>query len=625
MSVRTSTKRVAKQPVDLSASVGTSSKVSKRAKSTFREASVPEAIEKEVNGIVHWGKDNLHGQYLVALREDNPIHGGIINQKVVFMTAGGFDISEQFANLITPELIHDCFDDFETFNGIAVLFTRDSVEKNSAWKAKHVDFETVRFCKEKHYFAISDDWSQKSQSEAKTNYKPRVRCLSKVVLTGEDADKEVLLYYRVKPKQRKLLKGVSLCYYPVPVYKSAIVSISAGIEQDYFTFSETVNGYKGGTLISLNNGVPETPEKADEIADEIKGEATDRDRQGGITVVFADGADNAATVASLNGNDLDKRYIESGREIRSKTMVGHSAGSPTLFAVNSENAFGSKEEMEISYTLFSNNYVKGRQLSIANVFTWAIERLGLGSLSLVFKKYVLTTSQEATDDGRVLKQLNSMSPLVATKVLESMTREEIRALAGLAPKEVQSGQNRPPTDVVNYFATIGVSRSDVVVLNSRTFDLNSKDDTVFALQNFTALTESQQLILKLIADGKSFSEVSKALGKGALALSLELIKLNAKGVLKGWKVVDISDVKLRVLYSYEVKTGLGAPIIPGSREFCEAMIKLDRLYTREEIETLGTRLGLEDVWRYRGGWYTNPETGKTTPSCRHEWRQNVIK
>lgn len=30
-----------------------------------------------------------------------------------------------------------------------------------------------------------------------------------------------------------------------------------------------------------------------------------------------------------------------------------------------------------------------------------------------------------------------------------------------------------------------------------------------------------------------------------------------------------------------------------------------------------------DVWKYRGGYYTNPDTGVTTPYCRHEWVQQI--
>ena len=53
----------------------------------FREASQPQPIEKiDKNGTVKWGVDNLYSQFLVGLMYDNPIHGGILNQKIKFIT-----------------------------------------------------------------------------------------------------------------------------------------------------------------------------------------------------------------------------------------------------------------------------------------------------------------------------------------------------------------------------------------------------------------------------------------------------------------------------------------------------------------------------------------------------------
>ena len=592
-------------------------------KTKLREAKNPEPVEKKSKGIIRWGEDNLYPHDLVAFRQDNPIHGGIINQKVTFMSSAGVTITGLEGKEKELELIlMDSVDDFETFNGFAILFKKEG----ETWKPEQVDFEAVRFSEEENWFKISDDWSAKQQSEEKTNLRV-VKDISKAILTGEEADTQVLLYSRIKPKQRKLKSGkLSLCYYPVPGYIGALISIMAGIEQDYFTYSESINGYKGGTLVSMNNGQPDTTEEADEIADGIKGEATDRDRQGGMTVVFADGADNAPTVTSLNGNDLDKRYLESNKEIRSKILVGHSAGSPTLFAVNSESVFGSKEEMEVSYALLSNNYVNKRQKFISASVVWAYSRLGIAGVGIEFNKYVLSLTQEATDDNRTLRQLNSMSPLVATKVLESMSEDEIRQLVKLGTATAQQmSAELSDKALILLMSHIGVSKKDAEVLKSRTFDLTSSDeDFLKESERFAELTKNQQLILKLIKDGKTFSEISQSLKLGALNLSLEILKLNASGALKGWKVVEPGAIELEVRYSYEVKSGMGKAIIPGTRDFCRGLIELDRLYTRDEITKLSNEMEL-DVWRYRGGWYTNPNTDKTTPSCRHEWRQNIVK
>ena len=562
----------------------------------FREAHKPEPYEKDkkISGkaIISWGPDNLYPHEMVGWREDNPVHGGIISQKVTFMTSAGAVVTglegkEQEVEMILPDAV-DCF---ETFNGFAVLFKRVGT-KNPRWKPQHIDFESVRYMQEEGWFAISDDWSARSQSEEKTNFK-EVKCIKHAKLVGDEADKEVLLYAKIKPKQRKYANGkLSLCYYPVPNYSGAIIPILAGIEQDYFTYSELVNGYKGGTLVVLNNGQPETDDEADEIADNIKGEATDRDRQGGIAVVFTDGGENPVSVESLNGNDLHLRYIESNKEIRSKILIGHSAGSPTLFAVNSESTFGSKEEMEVSYILLTNNYINKRQTFVSDSIEWAYARLGQKNVNIQFKKYQLDLNGQGNGESTTEQMSKAKDPVIIA------------------------------------LSRIGKKRSSSEILDSRVYDFEAADEeylTTFKKKNkFAELTKDQQLITQLIKDGKSFKDIATELKKGALWLSRQIVTLNAKGVLSGWKVKDDSEVKLEVRYSYEVKPGLGDPVIDTSRDFCRTLIQIDRLYTRQEIDLLSGEFD-RDVWRYRGGWYHNPKTDTTTPSCRHEWRQNVVR
>ncbi len=569
------------------------SKPQRIAKSLFRKAVNPEPVEKVKRRIVHWGLDNLYPQTLVGLRQDNPIHGGIINQKVTFISSAGTEIIGIEDTERMHEIIMNVVEDFETFNGYALIFKKSG----NTWNAEHVDFESVRYVDTNNLFAISDDWSASTQSLEKTNYR-EIKDIKSVSLVGDNADTEVLFYSKIKPKQRKLSNGkLSLCYYPVPVYVGAIVSILAGIEQDYFTYSEAVNGYKGGTFLSMNNGQPETDEKADEIADKIKEEATDRDRQGGLIVGFADGTDNAATVLQLNGNDLDKRYMESNKEIRSKILVGHSAGSPTLFGVNSESLFGSNEEMETAFALFSNNYTPKRQKFISAGIEWAFSRLGNTSVKIGFKKYVLQLAPKV-NPVEVPVQM-STEKIEASQVVRKLLLREL--------------------------SRVGVEKSKCTVLQSRSFDMQATDeDFLSSFQKFADTSASQQLILKLINDGKSFSEISAELGKGSLYLSLELIKLNASGLLKGWKITDPSMINIEVRYSYEVKSGFGSPVIAGTREFCRDLISLDRLYTRAEIDVLSNEIGT-DVWRFRGGWYHNPKTDVSTPSCRHEWKQNIVR
>ena len=52
----------------------------------FREAIKPESTERiDRKGWIKWGDDNLYAQFLIGIYYDNPIHGGVINQKVKFI------------------------------------------------------------------------------------------------------------------------------------------------------------------------------------------------------------------------------------------------------------------------------------------------------------------------------------------------------------------------------------------------------------------------------------------------------------------------------------------------------------------------------------------------------------
>jgi hypothetical protein len=82
--------------------------------------------------------------------------------------------------------------------------------------------------------------------------------------------------------------------------------------------------------------------------------------------------------------------------------------------------------------------------------------------------------------------------------------------------------------------------------------------------------------------------------------------------------------RFEVRYGYRTRLDV-PPAKSGSRQFCERLMDLNRLYTRDEINAISNRLTpYRDVWRYRGGWYTNPDTQVSTPWCRHEWIQQLV-
>ena len=106
---------------------------------------------------------------------------------------------------------------------------------------------------------------------------------------------------------------------------------------------------------------------------------------------------------------------------------------------------------------------------------------------------------------------------------------------------------------------------------------------------------------------------------------------SAKVSKKATTEINESDVVLNieVMHRYSDK---GAPaLLPGSssREFCQEMMALSkagRMYTREEIDSIQNDQDENtSAWLFRGGYYTNPNTDKTTEFCRHFWETVIVK
>jgi hypothetical protein len=95
------------------------------------------------------------------------------------------------------------------------------------------------------------------------------------------------------------------------------------------------------------------------------------------------------------------------------------------------------------------------------------------------------------------------------------------------------------------------------------------------------------------------------------------------------KDVTLKFVTVVVRYTYEELEGI-PDAKSGSRPFCSQLRSTPtQMYSLEEISSLSVThlsdMGLpQDVFTYRGGFYRNPDSGQTTPFCRHYWKANVV-
>lgn len=618
----------------------------------FREAKIPLPVEKQKAGQqwISWGENNDYPQFLIGLYYNSSIHGGIVNSKVKYIASSGLDA--QTNDLPKWELIKKngnapfsldeislmVAKDFELLDSFAIMFKKNPISK--FWDAHHVSTELIRKGEDSSFFYYSENWKERNQTEEKTGFK-KIKNIEDLSLE----DKECLLYVSSRSKQHILDEKTGLLtksVYPIPSYSGAIKSIMASIEMNYFRYSEVVNSFKGGTMINIPTGAPDNEHDKKKLIAQLKGDATDRDKQGGIVVTFSRGSENAPTVTQINGNNLDQRYLLTQESIIDDIMVGHSVISPTLFSIKTAGQLGGSQELETAYQLFMNNYALERQKIITDALEYAHYTLNNFYGDIFFISKPLNLSGKTEEVSEIAKKINVLEPNLQNVVLGKLTVNELREIAGLNPLPngdviQQSFKNELSDDtVISWFSELGrTDYKEVFSQEVKDFTkLEMSEKELLSKYSFANdLTQDQLKIVEMINNGESYGSIVKAIDKGATYVSRQLVELEKLGMIKGFELTpkgktNVGEVSFEVVYQYREREGI-PPLKGESRPFCKNLLDLKRVFTRDEINQITARLkanGIDrNVWEYKGGWYTNPETKVHTPSCRHTWYQTIIE
>jgi hypothetical protein len=123
---------------------------------------------------------------------------------------------------------------------------------------------------------------------------------------------------------------------------------------------ELQNGFKSGTLINFPSGYPETTEELNRLKENVKGRSQSVEDAGEIILTFSNGKDESPEVLSLNGNNLDQRYLATEKSVQQNILVAHAITSPQLFGVRQEGSFNSAESMDL-FNIFKATYVNTKQ------------------------------------------------------------------------------------------------------------------------------------------------------------------------------------------------------------------------------------------------------------------------
>ncbi len=629
-------------------------------------------------GFIKWGKKNDYPYFLVDLYNGSAWHQGIIKNKTHYIAGGGLEvvsgelarfIANPYSDFNMNEIVEQLAFDYELFGAFAVKGTWNREGTRVAvWEYLAID--AIRISSDERMYYLSDDWTMQQQSAEKTNLRT-LPALDETNKTGS-----FVLYYKDPAKKGRKEHGV----YPKPPYQGGITAIQTDVDISKFHMYELQSGFKSGTMITFVNGFPETQEEAEAYKNQIKGPASSIENAGDIIITFAETADQAPKVDNLNGNDLDKRYESLESSVQQNILVAHSVVAPSLFGVAPEGSFNAAESADL-FEIFKTTYVDTRQKRLEWILNEMVrlsgdvgvvrlrdvKPIGTAEVAPVAAQPTATDQPTAEAPVDVAKsalngaQIASLIDVVA-KIKEGVLTSEsalsivlasfptideaqARRIVGLQPgaQQLSSCKFDHQDDEIGYFAQYGEPAHDYEVIatfpiawDTPSAEVFTKQDQLFAtIAEISAeLNDFDKNVLKMIGDGEDSNAIATALNTNIEEIAKSMARLMKWEVITKGQVTELGTQLVReeqipierfeVRYGYRTRLDV-PPAKSGSRQFCERLMDLNRLYTRDEINAISNRLTpYRDVWKYRGGWYTNPDTQASTPWCRHEWIQQLV-
>jgi hypothetical protein len=653
---------------------------------------VPLPIYKEVKGkdYIFYGERNDYPNYLLRIYNNSAKHNAIVTGKVDYICGNGWTVKaedemqkakaygiidkvntkEESLNEVTNKLVTD----LTIFGGyyLQVIWTKGTGEIAELY---HVDYYKVRTNADNSEFYVSDNWLKND------NVNPRPDYETYPAFDPNNPTGSQILYFK------EYRAGVNT--YSLPDYRGAISYIELDISIGEYHLNTINNGMFSSKLINLNGGKV-SQEEEDRIERQFQNKFSGSKNAGKFMLAFNDSKENEPSIIDLSGTELDKHFDLLNLTVQQEIFSGHKITSPLLFGIKTEGQLGGRSEMREAYQLFQNTYVNAKQRALEEVVNYLLkfndvmaqlELKPTEPISFEFSEAIISANmtqdeireklglapiekKETAGAQDIINSLNSLSPLIATKVVESMDVNELRSLIGLpvrseivTPTEVITDPNQGFSDhlhlecsisehdanILSKFEGRGVSKQGFKVLESSKMHFSSIDD--FIKQDLFAeylLNEVQKKIITQIQRNENVTipQIAKAVGIDEASVisrintliddQVLVEKINRDGLItrsitrSGEAAIKRLQpvTSFKVLYSYEER-----PNVPeaksGSRPLCEKLYKSDLFFTREEIQNISNQLGYS-VFQLCGGWYTNPDTGRRTPFCRHEWKRNVV-
>jgi hypothetical protein len=379
----------------------------------------------QIAGYIPFGQDNMFPELLNQLYYTSPLHGAIVDFKTNSVVGGGYTLKSEgmtnedklklytFEKKIKLGKVERAIAQQLTVHH-RVYFKLCYNAKRELYKIYNVSPEKVRIARDKQTYFLCDDWAARIDVTSIKKYHPT------------NSDLEQLYVYEIMTLGQE--------WYPLPQYTSALNFAFLSGELSYFAKSNIQNS----VFPSFAMMFPKRPQSEEEKSmikhtiDRLKGAAN----AGKAVAFFANSADQLPKIESLPTNGNDKLFHEASALNTEQICFAHTI-DPILMGVRTTGSLGGGADIKQAYVIFEKNVVMPLRTQVEEIVNELLEIAKIPCEYTINNFQIINETIVEIEDNisKISDIINSVNPALATKIIESMTPNELRSLIDLPALE----------------------------------------------------------------------------------------------------------------------------------------------------------------------------------------------
>jgi hypothetical protein len=650
----------------------------------FAEAKQPYFKEKRGKGYIEFGERNDYPDYLLSLYNSSAMHGAIVRNKVKYITGNGWttesgEDSGFVAKFMLNVLSKKVSLDIETFGGsyLEVIWSKIG---RQVTQISHIDYLKIRTNKDNTQFWYKDNWDildRKSEAEVLPAFDPASGTKKQILFVKEyrpgcrayplPSYFSALNYIESDIEVSKhILGNASTGFTP-----SKLITLPNGEPTDEEKrdttrmFEKRFTGSDGKKFIlSFVQDAARKP-----IIDDLG--ASDMTKEDFTPIKniiqeniyagheipspslfgIAQPGKLGGTTELKDAYDIFKNTYANDKQMFLEgvfNMLASYAGETQVLKIIPVNPLGLNPTFTDIKDILPKQFI--------------YELAGVDPTKYPEAQQTIAPQQQGTNEAlrsltgkqhqqllRIIRQVGQgkLTKEAATVMLKNalgLNDDDIETMLGIDELPIQMSAE----DEISVFSQFGEAKSNFSVIRSRQRFTDDSEHELFAdvsqieANVLDLISKDKRVTPEVIADNLKISVkrvsdiISAAVNKGLINVTqttigkgdTENIVLERKLTQPISKIVEAvkpQTTEFLIRYSYE-----WLPEIPAnerntsahpSREFCRALMSLDRVYSRADIEQISARVGYS-VFDRRGGWWN--DSGDIKEHCRHRWFSQLV-